>query len=681
MIMGLDPLESKGLKMNSNLTRATTDVIYSQYEHFIVIGLTGRCGSGCSTTRGFFCDEKDFNPSTLHKSSVEHKGNNDRDLEVLINFAKKNRIFPFHVIKVRDVLTSYILDHIDAFYDVLKKIYSTNNPEDGFDKYIRKEFKKLYKTEFFLEDIIDENRKIWLALDTNIYDFISKMGKEEYDFLFQDLGRISDIVRRYLLTIDKEAYTVVYQYVANVVRTYGYLCQDIEGNNQNAESIHCIAKRINSLIKVLRRRDWICEGNKEKPIYKSDVHVVIDSLKNVFEANYLKARYHSFYLLAVTLDDNTRYKRLVEGKQLNEDQISVIDLREQPARAKRELKKGNPEYESILDKFDYMNIQRNAILNGTSIFSLQDVDACIQNADILINNEGSTDDLKRLVLRYACLMMHPGLVPPTDDERCMQIAQAAKLNSGCISRQVGAVICDNQKNVIAIGWNDPSATIGNECISCTRRNLHDLCTRGDEKAYSYYELYNPEFRAQIKNILIEQLNKKGIETTISSATSLKEIYKIYEENFKEELDGLQATYCFKDVFCSIDGDRNQVHTRAQHAEERAFESCDKHKAERGILYTTSSSCELCAKKALGYSISKIVYIEPYTGITNDHILGHSVSKGVDKVRKREDGEPKDCKESMEICLFSGATQRAYDQLYSRLFPMKDELELRGIIIK
>ena len=671
--------------MNFDLTRAATDVVYNQYEHFIVIGLTGRCGSGCSTTRNFFCEERDFNAAALQESKNDHKNNTDRDLQVLINFAMKNKIFPFHVIKVRDVLTSYILDNIDAFYDVLKIMYQSNNPEDAFDKFLRKEYKKLYKVEILIEDIIEQNKKIWFELDNNIYSFISNMTKEEYDFLFRDLGRVSDIVRRFLISIDKEAYTVVYQYIANVIRMYGQLYQDVENHKQNADNIHCIAKRINSLIKVLRRRDWICEGNKEIPIYKSDVHVVIDSIKNLFEANYLKARYHSFYLLAVTLDDNIRYQRLSDQngkKRLDEKRIGLIDLREQPSLAKKALKKENIDYEEILDRFDYNNIHRNAISNGTSIFSLQDVNACIQNADILINNEGTTDDLKRLVLRYACLMMHPGLVPPTDDERCMQIAQAAKLNSGCISRQVGAVICDEQKNVISIGWNDPSATIGNECISCTRRNLYDLCMRNDTKAYSYYELYNPEFRAQVRKILIDQLSKKGIEAEDCKDMSLKDIYQSYEENFKDELDGLQAVYCFKDVFCSIDGDRNQVHTRAQHAEERAFENCDKHRATKGILYTTSSSCELCAKKALSYSISKIVYIEPYSGITNDHILGHRVSVGVDKVRKRENGEEIDgWKDSMNICLFSGATQKAYDQLYTRIFPMKDELELRGVIIK
>lgn len=107
-----------------------------------------------------------------------------------------------------------------------------------------------------------------------------------------------------------------------------------------------------------------------------------------------------------------------------------------------------------------------------------------------------------------------------------------------------------------------------------------------------------------------------------------------------------------------------------------MENCDKARCSGGTLYTTSSSCELCAKKALGYNIHRIVYIEPYSGITNRHILGHQVRQGVQVVY---DGITRT--ESMKIELFTGATQRAYTHLYTAFFPLKDELALRGISYK
>ena len=91
-------------------------------------------------------------------------------------------------------------------------------------------------------------------------------------------------------------------------------------------------------------------------------------------------------------------------------------------------------------------------------FFLQDVEYCIQNADVfLTNNEDDSGPKRRLklnVIRYISLMMHPGLVPPTPVERCMQLAYTAKVNSGCISRQTGAVVTDSEYNIISLGWND-----------------------------------------------------------------------------------------------------------------------------------------------------------------------------------------------------------------------------------
>lgn len=101
---------------------------------------------------------------------------------------------------------------------------------------------------------------------------------------------------------------------------------------------------------------------------------------------------------------------------------------------------------------------------------------CIENADIFVTRNFEEDDyqydhqLIRLLGRIATLILHPGLLTPTKIERCMQIAMTAKLNSGCLSRQVGAVVTDRDYNILSLGWND--APCGAE--SCLRRNFFDL---------------------------------------------------------------------------------------------------------------------------------------------------------------------------------------------------------------
>lgn len=153
----------------------------------------------------------------------------------------------------------------------------------------------------------------------------------------------------------------------------------------------------------------------------------------------------------------------------------------------------------------------------------------------------------------------------------------------------------------------------------------------DDEAYSEYELKDKEFRDYIDKI------NSNFSTT------------------KEDLDGLPLAFCFKDIYQDIIKQRDQIYTRALHGEERALAMCGNERAEGGYLFTTSSPCELCAKKIKEANISKIYYIEQYPGISQTHII--NVGK------KRAQYE-----------FFVGAVGSAYVKLYTPLMPYKDELE-------
>ena len=227
-------------------------------------------------------------------------------------------------------------------------------------------------------------------------------------------------------------------------------------------------------------------------------------------------------------------------------------------------------------------------------------------------------------------MIHPGLVTPSPIERCMQLAYNAKLNSGCLSRQVGAVITNAAYSVKAVGWNDvPSGQ-----VPCNLRDVCTFCENKDENTYSQFELEDPEFVEAI-----EAINRE-LET--------KELY------------GHAYPYCFKDVYNGLKDDKNQVYTRSLHAEENAFLQLPKYGGTGiigGNLFTTASPCELCAKKAYQLGIKNIFYIDPYPGISFRHILKF----GKDK--------------NPNINLFYGAIGSAYVSLYTQRMAVKDELEL------
>ncbi len=268
-------------------------------------------------------------------------------------------------------------------------------------------------------------------------------------------------------------------------------------------------------------------------------------------------------------------------------------------------------------------------------FILQNVGECLETADIFINNKTDSRQylrLKKKLIRYVSLIMNPGLVLPTPVERCMQLAYTAKLNSGCISRQVGAVITDAEYHLLSIGWNQqPEGQ-----VPCTYRDLCSLYYHWSPEAYSEYEC---DDRDQVQEQIREPVTRL-LDTPDSPLN----------------IQGKLPAYCFKDIYNSIMRNDNQVHPRSLHGEETAFLNLGQYSARGGILFTTSSPCELCAKKAKYKGISKIYYIEPYSGISLKHVLNIGT----------KDSRP-------EMLLFTGAIGRAYTQLYTPLMPKKDEL--------
>lgn len=293
------------------------------------------------------------------------------------------------------------------------------------------------------------------------------------------------------------------------------------------------------------------------------------------------------------------------------------------------------EYEIAKVVLSTMRTVKEAELYEEIPFILQNVEGCLQDADIFINNETDNERLillKKKLLRYVSLIMNPGLVLPTPVERGMQIAYTAKLNSGCISRQVGAAITDDQYHLLSIGWNQQPETQ----LPCLYRDLCSLYYQWSPEAYSDFELDN------------QKTLQKNIRDPVTELLSLPEC--------PLNVQGKMPAYCFKDLYNSITGVKNQVHPRSLHAEETAFLNLGQHSAKGGNLFTTSSPCELCAKKAVYMGIKKIYYIEPYAGLSFNHVL----SIGPRHARP-------------EMLLFTGAVGRAYTQLYTPLIPQKDEL--------
>ena len=572
------------------------DFLFEQRKNFIVIGLTGKTGSGCTTVSNIL--EKSFKEIELDKPKNNNFNNNDeRKYRIIYQYSNENW-HEFTKIQVGAIITTFILDNnFKEFKSFLKENKynddkKINKIEEGFCKY-----KKKYDLIKLQDDNIDNLEEKIFGLHKDIKEKNiekSKLLKELHEFYLQDIIKYTKTLRESLNDLEPGLYTKVYQKIGNNIRKKGVAFGQ-DGREERFENVFTISKRINLIIKILREEAKLDNDDKK-------VLVVIDAFRNPYEAIYFKERYSAFYLFSVNSKQNDRNNRL-EELGLTQKQILEID-----------------------------NIEgAKTIKNAKDVFYNQNIEKCIEIADVYLYNP--TDECKKYkniskqIIRYISLIMHPGLVTPTNIERCMQIAYNAKVNSGCISRQVGALITDEDYSIKSIGWND----VPHGQVPCNLKNIDDYLGKEDMEAYSTYECCSEEFREYVK----EKWQKKS----------------------KIDLQGRNTAYCFKDIYNGIKKDKNQVHTRSLHAEENAFLQVSKYGGvglRSGNLFTTASPCELCAKKAYQIGIKNIYYIDLYPGISESHILNNG------------DNRP-------HLLLFSGAIGKAYIQFYTPIIPYKDEL--------
>ena len=560
------------------------DQIFKLRKDFIIIGLTGRTGSGCSTVAKIMSTKNASDIKSEYREFHNDKiDNNTRKNRIVAKFISNNWK-PFFTIKASDIIFYYaLLEEFDVFVECLSSNNSIPNELSKKDSSDQKESYKMainpLQEEFIqLHDKVREcdtfiEEKKYLTI-TEI-DELRKKLESFTTLLLEEIPKFRQKIMDALSQTAKKMLATELQQWGNNIRLYN----SIKGAYQaHGKAPSCLAHKINQIIKMRRELD----KRLDRPTL-----IVIDALRNPFEVLYFRERYSAFYLMSVNTTESVRMEKLFQ-KGYRLDEVKDLDNGE---KEKKDISKG---------------------------FQEIDIDKCIELSDIHLTHDGTSDDKNRNLINqiftYISLILHPGLVPPSPLERIMQIAYTAKLNSGCLSRQVGAAVTNEYFSVMSVGWN----TSAEGQTPCTLRNLYDLLRCAYDK-----------------------VDKK--ETCLA---------------------GLTISFCFKDIHNQVRDKQkyNQVHTRSLHAEENAFLQLAKYGSmgiKGGKLFTTASCCELCAKKAYQLGIKEIYYIDAYPGISQKHIL-----------------ESGPIENRPKMMLFSGAIGRAYINLYNPLLPLKDEIGAR-----
>lgn len=577
--------------------------LYHLRKNFTIIAVTGRTGSGCSTIAAQLA--KGFSASDFPSPTFGLNHNSYRKFKIVYNYAEVN-FKPYQLIKYPDVLALFILEH---GYDALIEYLSSPSLKLSFRNSELNENPD-YSVEVAALATLEENFK----LNKQTYDDIDfnalKHGdnfKKLHEFFFgpkynEFLKNLNEVLQS--VSVIKR--NKLYQVISNNLRKSG---NPYDYNPTDSLNIFTIAERIKSIIKAHR-----------KIKSKLPTKIVIDSLRNPFEIMFFKQRFSAFYLIAINRGDSEREKNLKSmHPSCYNDVFRLIE----------------EEYDGAKDEDFYKQNVKNSIEKADIHISYITEEVAIS---LNTKREKNKDNVspyyswKMQLLKYVSLIDHPGIVTPSPEERCMQLAFTAKCNSGCISRQVGAAITDENYSIKAIGWNNtPEGQ-----VPCNLRNVEDLLNKnGDVDAFTPFELENDDFRDVLKaEFPLPILNPN--------------------------VTGMNVCYCFKTLKNSYSEGKNQVHTRSLHAEESAFLQLAKYGSsgiKGGKLFTTASPCELCSKKAYQLGIQVIYYVDPYPGISEKQILEAGTKKP-------------------ELRLFNGAIGNAYHWLYEPLMPYKNELALR-----
>lgn len=555
-----------------NVTSKAIDSVYEDAKDFLIIGLTGRTGSGCTTAAKKLCNS-DFDIPTDGYDGLTR--NELKKHQIIKKYLDGLDWIPFYKIEASSLITYKLslLSNIDfVSYFCSQTFDAPLSVDEATDLFA--EFEGVRRKSLMLENVQDNKEQ-------NVEGYFNF----HYVLLPELTGRIQ-------LKLCKAKFTQFYQRAGDNIRASG----KADDATFDPKELFNFPKHLNFLIKLAHKK----ARSEGKPC-----RIVVDAIRNPYEAFFLKRRYANFYLVSINTSNAERLRSLRENRKLTDSEIKVLDDKEYPEK-----------------------------ISGTKKFVAQNIQECIEVSDIHIHNSKSSEhfhnDLVSQLAWYITLMMHPGLVMPSSIENCMQIAYTAKQSSGCISRQVGAVVTDESYSVKAIGWN--STPQGQ--LPCLLRSAEDLICGRNKSDFSDYELKDPIFRSAL----------------VAKYSNIIATNKDSNRSF---------SFCFKSIQNEIEGEKNQVHTRALHAEENAFLQISKHGGQKllgGVLFTTASPCELCAKKAYQLGLKKIVYIDPYPGIATQHILSSGKNKP-------------------ELELFRGAVGRAFYQLYQPLMPYKDEMEM------
>lgn len=319
------------------------------------------------------------------------------------------------------------------------------------------------------------------------------------------------------------------------------------------------------------------------PEVKRFVHIV-DSLKHPSELNFLRMVYGDLLtLVGVFAPLEVRRMRL-KNKGVAESGLDPIITTDRD-------EKGNVHGQKVTDTF--------------------------YNSDLFIRNDKDNDvELRKKITRYLEILFATEIHSPTQDEMAMYTAMSVGSKSACMSRQVGAAIYSESKDLIGIGWNDVPKFGGGLYSPEDKQNDHRCYLWGGKICH------NDDRKKKLRQKILLELKTEGV---ISGT--------------EKDVSKVSAALDRTDIKSLIE------YSRSIHAEMEAILSVarsGKHGLIGATIFTSTFPCHNCARHIVAAGIQKVVYIEPYpkslaTDLHNDALSESAKDEGTYVIFQQFDG--------------------------------------------
>lgn len=375
------------------MIKSYADALFKIKRGFLIIGLTGYTGSGCSTLANILAKSKPSMPGldTIKDIIDEYRY---KRLKKVWNQLEWEEFVRIEISKIIFLLAIYCCIRYNFRkdkFEVLRSLISDKKDIFKVTKFLIYPEMNLYKNKIAdkIVNAYEEARSLYVEFKNK-----STTSLEEFIELMQNWG--------------------------DEIRRYGRIAPPSK-TKSHPQNILVLPEAIRRLIKAYR-------------ISRQKSYFVIDSFRNPFEVEFFRRRYNEFYLIAVQRDYEERRNILL--KSLPEKFVKKLEKREKGKLIPKRTK------ENVSEWITSQNIDE----------CLQKADYFLLNKEDKTNIRPR---LCFHLIKLLALIKKPGCITPSQDERYMQLAISARQNSGCLSRHVGAVVVNKEGYVLGIGWNDP----------------------------------------------------------------------------------------------------------------------------------------------------------------------------------------------------------------------------------